>query len=229
MNPGNGAINDCVAASANSAHIVDDHVYDLTAGMFNADGVDENAYGLPDNNSMLAPNQGVSGAAIGTDDTWPITTYLDENYGVGAVSSSLITSTFAGKTPSRYDVYQYEIANAASLNQNRHPGDQVGGVDTGEMGFPMCGQSKGLSPNLSIPDRRVLIAAIVDCGSQPNPVNGSADLVVNSYGSFFMTRPMVTYSPSTDMTIDVEIIDITGYGGNGTLETYLREEAVLVR
>jgi hypothetical protein len=34
---------------------------------------------------------------------------------------------------------------------------------------------------------------------------------------------------SDDSTIDVEIIDITGFGGNGTLDLFVRDEAILVR
>jgi hypothetical protein len=40
---------------------------------------------------------------------------------------------------------------------------------------------------------------------------------------------MISPAPGVDATIDVEIIDITGFGGTGTLDDFIRAEAVLVR
>ncbi len=236
LNGPNLSIDDCLGNSPNNgAQIVDDHVYDpafhaaypATDG-FNADGITENAYGLPDNNIMLGVNSGVPGAAIGANHNWPITTYFTRNYGTGAgaPNASMVTSAFTGLTPSRYDVYLAEIANG--WTSIRAPGDQVGGFDTGEMAAPNCGHPS-VVPDLTIPDRRIIVGAIIDCGNGPAQGGGTTEYEVNSYASMFMARPMVSYGPSTDMTIDVEIVDISGYGGNGTLEEFIREEAILVR
>ena len=52
---------------------------------------------------------------------------------------------------------------------------------------------------------------------------------VNSFLSVFMTRPMEQNSGGGDGTIDIEIIDVTGSAGNGTLDDFIRTEAVLIR
>jgi hypothetical protein len=44
-----------------------------------------------------------------------------------------------------------------------------------------------------------------------------------------MTRPMISYYSGYDATIDIEVVDITGFGGNGTLDEFIRAEAILVR
>ena len=72
------------------------------------------------------------------------------------------------------------------------------------------------------------MAAIIDCGTVGDG-GGVNEYPVKAFASIFLTRPMESPAPGVDSTIDVEIIDITGFGGNGTLETFIRAEAILVR
>ncbi|MCA0941685.1 pilus assembly protein TadG-related protein [Salipiger pacificus] len=246
-------VQDCVmngGSISSQAEIGDDHVWTPGVG-FNANGVTDYAYGLPDNATMLPPNTGgsvtsddVAGAYIGTG-AWDGQTYLDRNYGSYAPSYADIPSSFPGVTEgyagpgtvgaSRYDVYQYELeaqvtvaGTPMELFEVRAPGDPLvtNPSPNGESGAALCNPSHVVSDDL--PDPRVLIAAIIDCGTHADE-NGRSEFPVNSYASIFMTRPMISYAPGVDMTIDVEIIDITGFGGNGTLETFIRQEAILVR
>jgi hypothetical protein len=78
-------------------------------------------------------------------------------------------------------------------------------------------------------DRRVIFAAIIDCLAQD--AAGRSVLDVNSFASIFLVNPMQQGGASVDDVgvIDVEIVDITGFGGGGTLDTFVRNEAVLVR
>ncbi|WP_417733472.1 TadE/TadG family type IV pilus assembly protein [Roseovarius sp.] len=209
----------------------------------NDNGVDDFVYGFPDNATMTPPNVpgGVGGGFIGSGD-WNVQNYLDEVYGPGVYTAGAITPSFTNSPgdpgvigPSRYDVYRHEIDNG----WNAVP-TPVGG----ELGTPQCGASNNPTPITPIPgtDSRVLVAAIIDCVTQAGQGGGINDYPVNSYGSIFLTRPMISPSSTTlvtlddgttfeshDSTIDVEIIDITGFGGNGTLEEFVREEAILVR
>lgn len=242
---------------ANGTVVGDDHVW--TPDGFNANGETDPAYGLPDNLTMNAPNTGglvtsddVAGAYIGIGE-WAGQTYLDRNYGVDFIDYESIPSSFPGVAEgysgpgtvqaSRYDVYQYELETDVTVDgvtmplyQVRAPGDadEANPTPTGESGEALClaqGNGNGNSGGSVIvtdPDPRVLVAAIIDCGENADET-GRSDLPVNSYASIFMARPMISYAPGMDMTIDVEVIDITGYGGNGTLETFIREESVLVR
>lgn len=250
--PTQGAnVDDCVmngGAVSNQAEIGDDHVWTPGVG-FNANGVTDFAYGLPDNGAMLPPNTGggvtsddVAGAYIGRG-AWSGQTYLDRNYGSLAPTYEDIPSSFPGTADgyagpgtvgaSRYDVYQYELetdvtveGSPMKLYEVRAPGDPGGASANGESGAALCNPDSTVSEEL--PDPRVLVAAIIDCGTYADE-SGRSEFPVNSYASIFMTRPMISYAPGVDMTIDVEIVDITGYGGNGTLETFIRQEAILVR
>jgi Putative Flp pilus-assembly TadE/G-like len=74
-------------------------------------------------------------------------------------------------TISRYSVYQYEF----NYISDRSPG--------AEIGAPRCNP-------LGIRNRRILNAAIVNCGSSPVPVTRNArDVPVAGFGKFFLTLP----------------------------------------
>ena len=227
----NVRINDCVGQGS-SGTPGDDHLNDVSAG-WDANATNDFVYGLADNGAMAAPNLGIPGASIGTGD-WPIEEYLAQNYGAAAPLVSAIPNSFPASSslvgahvPSRYDVYRYEISSG--LYTTRHPGEMVEGSASGESGEAMCGPNKThpIDP-IPGPDRRVTVAAIIDCGTVGDG-GGVNEYPVNAFASVFLTRPMERTAPSVDSTIDVEIIDITGFGGNGTLENFVRAEAVLVR
>ncbi|MDT8327018.1 MAG: pilus assembly protein TadG-related protein [Roseovarius sp.] len=213
----NGNVNHCFGPS--SGTLGDDHIMGSN-GLFNANGVDDEVFGFPDNLVMTPPNQGVQGAFAGVGD-WDAQNYLNQNYGtaLGFVDANDIPRSFAGASePSRYDVYRYELEN--DLHLRTSPG--------GESGAALCGPSKNQSINpITATDRRVMVAAIIDCGQVSG--GGVTDFPVNSFASIFLTRPMISPAPGEDATIDIEIIDITGFGGNGTLDDFVRAEAVLVR
>ncbi|MCA0043917.1 TadE/TadG family type IV pilus assembly protein [Celeribacter litoreus] len=247
----NGAnIDDCVRPNPSTASPNgtpgDDHINDLIAG-WDANGTDDLVYGLPDNDTMSAPGTLVSGAAIGTGD-WPIEEYLIENFDLGvdaaaeadaaAALKASIPNAFSGAPTtlgashaSRYEVYRWELDAGVVDVADRHPGDSATGGDESESGAPLCGledKPKAINP-IAEPDRRLMVAAIIDCGEQAAEGGGTNTYEVNSYASIFLVRPMTESAPGVDATIDVEIVDITGYGGNGTLDNFIRKEAILVR
>lgn len=242
----------------NSGGWSDDHIIDLSNGWptdangvlltdsyTGIDGTADGAYGFPDNNAMVHPSVtgGTPGAYVGTDSNWPLQTYLDKNYGVGTYTVGTTSpnigsiydgtnwetvSSFSGRIPSRYDIYRWEIANGLTSTRGPSPGD--------ESGAPLCSTSDfsrtipSITASDPTEDPRVLAVAIIDCVQEAESgAGGNTDLNVNTYASIFLSRPMRSWFPSSDQTIDVEVIDVLGYGGNGTLETFLREESVLVR
>lgn len=108
----------------------------------------------------------------------------------------------------RYEMYRYEIDHGLIGDRST----------SGDTGTPLCGM-----PSITIPDRRILYGAILDCSELA--LNGNRDDVpVRAFGSFFITEPI-----KDGKEIYVELVDITGKGGRGTLDNFLRDEAQLYR
>ncbi|TIR21985.1 MAG: hypothetical protein E5X34_16050 [Mesorhizobium sp.] len=118
--------------------------------------------------------------------------------------------------PTRYSVYRYEIAQGI-----------VGHASNGgEVGAPACSSNK-----VSNPDRRILYGAILNCQALAaaglmGGGNSSPPLPVEAFGSFFITE---TVESGSDQTIRVELVDVTGREGQGTLDKFLRDEVQLYR
>ncbi|TGS57598.1 hypothetical protein EN826_032645, partial [Mesorhizobium sp. M1D.F.Ca.ET.183.01.1.1] len=114
-------------------------------------------------------------------------------------------------------VYKYENAN-----------NLIGHASTGgEVGTP---PSACQAPVTSV-DRRLLYGAILNCNALQaagNNLNGnSTNLPVEAFASFFMTEPVP--GASAGGSVFVELVDITGRSGQGTLDNFLRDEAQLYR
>ncbi|RWQ32824.1 MAG: hypothetical protein EOS20_04995 [Mesorhizobium sp.] len=145
------------------------------------------------------------------DGNWNFSGYWNTNFG-----SATYPSAWDATKPTRYQVYRYEIS--AGL---------VGTASTGgEIGTP----SAACQPPVTTVDRRLIYGAILNCNAleQTNDLSGhSTGLPVEAFASFFLTEPVG--SPSEDASVMVELVDITGRGGQGTLDNFLRDEAQLYR
>jgi hypothetical protein len=196
---------------------------------------------FPDNDLMpLVPT---SGARIG-EGSWDLDQYWAVNHPLDAAVPSDIPNSFPAAVypgapgPSRYDVYRYEIESATYPNNlvaDTSAGDPTrpgpAGDGTRESGLPQCSGTPTSSLSTSREsDRRILFAAVIDCLANADNA-GRTELPVNSFASIFMVNPMLQGGANVDDVgvIDVEIVDITGAGGNGTLDTFVRDEAFLVR
>ncbi|RWN35769.1 TadE/TadG family type IV pilus assembly protein [Mesorhizobium sp.] len=161
--------------------------------------------GLP--RDATTPNMG---GRMGDGD-WDFAGYWSTNFGSATYPSSWDTTK-----PTRYEVYRYEIS--AGL---------VGTASTGgEIGTP----SAACQPPVTSVDRRLIYGAILNCAEleETNDLSGhSTGLPVEAFASFFLTEPVS--SPSDDASVMVELVDITGRGGQGTLDNFLRDEAQLYR
>lgn len=146
------------------------------------------------------------------DGNWDFAGYWNTNFGSAAYPTSWDTTK-----PTRYEVYRYEISNGL-----------VGTASTGgEIGTPAA----ACQPPVTTVDRRLLYGAILNCNALEAAGNGlsghSTNLPVEAFGSFFLTEPVP--SASEDASVMVELVDVTGGAGQGTLDNFLRDEAQLYR
>lgn len=124
--------------------------------------------------------------------------YVQKNYG-GVDPFPTVTT--------RYQYYLHEIAAHGGAGSSSP-------ILTGlqETGRPMC------SPNQSNdPDRRVIIAAGVDCAA--NPINGRMTGVpVHQFVKLFITEPVVDNGGGSTSALDIygEVIGSAGGTGNGS-------------
>ncbi|WP_254633779.1 pilus assembly protein TadG-related protein [Mesorhizobium sp. GbtcB19] len=142
---------------------------------------------------------------------------------VPAASHPLRTTTLPA---SRYDVYKYEISHGLVGDKSKGPSNEVG--------TPSC--FKGDTPT-GDPDRRLLNMAIVNCLSDATKINGHTQLRPDGYASVFLISPIQKQNKNDDdesstgaeKPISLEIVDVDGPFGNGTLDKALRNEAQLYR
>lgn len=187
---------------------------------------DGSAMGFPPGQGTDRP--GVSGP------NWDYTTYWQINHGgtMPPITSNSHPTSANHWPPSRYDVYRYEI-------KNNLVGDKAGGKNNGETGIPQC-----VDKDVELteqPDRRIIFGAVVDCNDFRDPtksttINGKTSLKPDAFASFFLTNPIEKEDKTAnddgtgaEKPIRLEVVDVTGNKGRGTLDTFIREEAYLVR
>lgn len=150
---------------------------------------------------------GGGGAHVWGNGVWDFEAYWDMNHGNrdGAYDKAADGNTTDwnnGNLPSRYDVYRYEIEEGAIPDQT---------LQGGEDGSPQC--YGGPDPT-DDPDRRIIYAAVLNCGAL-NVTGGSNDtLPAEAFIKMFITRPMaVPGAPGEDDgSIYVEMVDIVDPG-----------------
>ena len=135
------------------------------------------AAGLPvDQNMILSAAGGQqldTTVAVGNG-TWDCAGYWSVAHSVGPGKDLPPNGCTSNAKISRYSVYQYEM----NYISDRSPG--------AEYGDPQCNP-------LGIKFRRVLNAAIINCGSSSEPMSSDAHNVpVAGFGKFFLTLPAAT-------------------------------------
>jgi hypothetical protein len=184
--------------------------------------VDTDAVPLGVRPSSVTPNGG--GRILGG---WDINYYFKVAHGAASAPNSAIASYYtshpsgtlpAGVTPSAYDVYRYELGHPALIAHQ---------APNKETGTPQCYKGYDLNdyPASTYGDRREIFAAIVNCRNQ-DPT-GRTNIEAVAFARMFMVKPVIAAGSTRSITL--EMIDITGKGGRGTLDEFLREEAELVR
>lgn len=153
--------------------------------------------------------------------------YWQTNFGSASYPSAWNTTT-----PTRYEVYKYEraaLANGTLPSSPPTAAQSLVGVQStgGEVGTP----PSGCQPPVTTVDRRLIYGALLNCTALEAAgydLNGnSTNLPVEAFASFFLTEPVA--SASSDASVMVELVDISGREGQGTLDNFLRNEAQLYR
>jgi Flp pilus assembly protein TadG len=130
------------------------------------------AAALPVDQNMINPaTQSLNSHVTLGSGVWDCATYWSVAHASGPGKNSPPPGCTAAATIARYSVYQYEL--------NFLDDSSLGG----EFGGPRC-----VTPG--VPDRRIITAAIVNCGSSPVSVlNYAQDVPVAAFGRFFLTLP----------------------------------------
>ncbi|MBZ7927151.1 pilus assembly protein (plasmid) [Ensifer adhaerens] len=177
----------------------------------------------------------MGGGKISTGNNWNYNTYWNVAQGGTAPSVTAILSNHssypgsgasAPSKPSAYDVYRYELSNPSLLSHASANGEKGTPGTTGQ-----CYSGPALSNYTAgeYGDRREIFSAIVNCGYEASVahLNGHKATKAIAFARMFLTKPAIT--DGSERYLSLEMIDITGKGGRGTLDEFLREEAELVR
>ena len=123
-------------------------------------------------------------------------------------------SVAGGATPTRYQVYQWELQNLAANNSIWGAGQQ--GTTTGgdaDFALPRC----NVTATQQVPDRRVISASVVDCSGISGPLD---NVPVIARVDLFLTEPV-----QPDNVIYAEVVGSTttaSPAGRATLLTTAR-------
>ena len=128
--------------------------------------------------------------------------------------------------PTRYEVYHHETTfEGGRLIDHK----AVGGNEDGN---PQ--NACGAAVPITTEDRRLIFGAIINCQSLEaagyNLGGHEENLPVEAFASFFLTEPVRKEPHSEyDASVFVELVDVTGRAGSGTLDDFLRDEVQLYR
>jgi len=122
--------------------------------------------------------------------------------------NAFLTSKFGTTTPSRYQVYAYEMANIVSRLQAQNAPNSL--VHHGNPA-DMAGEPTAITPGGTNRDRRVLSAAVVNCAAEG--VSGHTPGVdVNKFIDIFLVQPSLARGNGTrtsNADVYVEVIGLT--------------------
>ena len=196
------------------------------------------AMGLPrDKCHAFSINGSCSGGKIG-DGAWDRNAYFFVNYGwtaaqwqaAVATGSSPITTT----TPTRYQVYQWEIANRG---QTRGAPGQVilantsygsGGNARTRYNQPVCSQvqgyGSGIVPGGANVDRRRISAAVLNCTAQNVHGGGTTVYPVLKWIELFLVEPSIQRDRTDANDVYVEVIGVTTMGAGASAGQVVRRD-----
>jgi Flp pilus assembly protein TadG len=138
------------------------------------------------------PNDTFSGtAAVQGDGNWNCAAYWANNHTAAAPSGCTATNP----TISRYQVYEYEIANNLIGAHSQYTAAACTGTGPSN-GSPMCA---GASAAVATPDRRNIVVAVINCLAHPLPSGSTANNIpVAAFAKYFVTRPVGDRSDGTN-------------------------------
>ena len=118
-----------------------------------------------------------------------------------------MAGVFGTTTPSRYEVYAHEMANAAARLKSQN----VGGMMS--HGQPVC-NGPGINPDPNTPDRRILSVAVLNCEAEDVSAS-STNVSVTKWIDIFLVEPVLARNNRTENgDVYVEVIGETENSGN---------------
>lgn len=152
---------------------------------------------------VCAPIVGGNGSRIGNA-VWDRNAYFvtnSANYPTPPLPIDY-AAMFGSATPSRFQVYQYEMQNAATrlLQQSASPTRTAHGQ-------PVC-TPPGVSPTATQIDRRILSVAVINCNAEGVGSN-SSNVPVKRWIDIFLVEPSIPRPNTENSDIYVEVIGQT--------------------
>lgn len=188
---------------------------------------DPEIMGFPRDMCHAVSESGACANAIVGDGAWDIDAFFRVNYGwnrsTWMANTGLAASDAEVSGVSRYEVYQWELANPSHLDPQA--------VSGGNSGYaaPVCRSPAGPA----IPDRRKISVAVVNCEAQN--LNGhETNVQVLKWLDVFLVEPAIARGSGSDKRtgngdIYVEAIGITSSGGEETAQVIRRDVPYLIR
>ena len=122
-----------------------------------------------------------------------------------------MTANFGTLTPTRYQVYAWEMQNAAT---RLHTNVNVNGNKASSQ--PVCAPS-GITPDATKVDRRVLTVAVVNCTAEG--VRGKkSNVQVTKWVDVFLTEPSMARTAGTPTDNSDVYVEMIGQTKNATDE-----------
>ena len=173
-----------------------------------------------------------NGGIVG-DGVWDIDAYFRVNYGWDTATEWMANTLLASDPAeaadvTRYDVYMWEITNAASLPPTAVTQPVSGGFSA--FASPVC-RGPGVDPTTTppSPDRRRIAVAVVNCEAQNVAGHRSAIQVLKWLDVFLVEPAIARPDRTTNGDIYIEVIGITSTGGNATNLPTRRDVPYLIR
>ncbi len=150
---------------------------------------------------------------------WDFEAYWNDNYGVGTAKPAGLVGATNADPPSRYDVYQAELATLGSgaatdivnMVSSMTGADPAVPAPRRERGTPQCYSGDAAALGGAI-DRRIIYAAVLNCSQFSIHGNQGGPWPVLAFGKFFLTQP-ISKSPDPDAgTIFAELIGLAEPG-----------------
>ncbi|WP_114521763.1 TadE/TadG family type IV pilus assembly protein [Altererythrobacter sp. ZODW24] len=131
------------------------------------------------------------------------------------------SSTFGTTTPTRYQVYRHEYANAKLASQTDVSGPLVA------RSAPICG-APGVPPNGTQIDRRVLSVAVINCTAE-NVGSSTTDATIQKFVDVFLVEPSTNRGNGGSQVTEksdvyVEVIGETTLGGGSNAGQNIRKD-----
>jgi Flp pilus assembly protein TadG len=136
----------------------------------------------PGTHPMALPLDTFSGSAIQGNGVWNCASYWINGHTSGAPAGCTATPTI-----SRYQVYQYEIAQGL-VGQSSQYAQAACPVSQRETGNPSCAGT-----SVGVPNRRDIVVPVINCLAHAAQITGGAtanNIPVARFGKYFITQPV---------------------------------------